>query len=110
MLDEYWFLALQYAVQVSICSPSRQIPTPFFLQQGVEPDYRKIIPLFSAAHTKDYTSGQGNTINCQTMQCILVGNNPKSNGQLFHNPTSHVLSDLSIMCLIFMSFNLDYQG
>lgn len=119
MSDEYWFLALQYAVQVAnmlaIKTNTGQTTTPFFLEHGEPPDYRKLLPLFSAAHAKVYTSGQGNTLNCQTMQCILVGNHPKSNGQLFYSPTSRSFIGsvdyvLDIHVPTGIAFNLDYQG
>ena len=39
--------------------------------------------LFSVAYVKVYESGEGNTLDPQTIPTILVGNDDKSDGKLF---------------------------
>ena len=89
---EYWFFSLLYAVQSSnymgIKTDKGTLTTPFFLAFKIKPDYRKLLPLFSAAYVKIYQSAQGNTFTTQTVKCILVGNDEKSDGRLFYNPVT----------------------
>ena len=42
--------------------------------------------MFSTAYVKVYKSAEGNTLETQTIPCILVGNDTKSDGRLFYNP------------------------
>ena len=71
----------------------KTLTTPFFLAFKQKPDYRKLLPLFSAAYVKIYKSAEGNTFTSQTVRCILVGNDEKSDGRLFYNPiTKAVIS------------------
>ena len=89
---EFWFFALLYSVQASnymgIKTDKKQLTTPFYLAFKTKPDYRKLLPLFSAAYVKVYQSAQGNTFTSQTLKCILVGNDEKSDGRLFYNPAT----------------------
>ena len=89
---DFWFFALLYSVQSSnymgIKTSKGTLTTPFFLAFQTKPDYRKLLPLFSPAHVKIYESASGNTFTSQTIKCILVGNDEKSDGRLFYNPTT----------------------
>ena len=88
--SEFWFFALKYAVQVSNYLPiktnSNTLTTPYHLEYGALPDYRKLLPLFSVAYVKNYDSAPTSTLDSQTVPCILVGNDHKSDGRLFYNP------------------------
>ena len=115
---EYWFFPIKYAVQVSnyipIRTDSNTLSTPHFLVHNQLPDYRKLLPLFSAAYVKIYKSGEGNTLESQTVKAILVGNDDKSDGRLFYNPiTKKFMSSsdyrLNISCPSGPIFNLSYQ-
>ena len=116
--SEFWFFAILYAVQVSNYIPIKtnknKLTTPFYEAYKKHPDYRKLIPLFSAAYVKIYKSGEGNTLETQTMKAILVGNDDKSDARLFYNPTTKQLiasSDyrLNISCPSGPIFNLEYS-
>ena len=78
---EFWYFAICYAVQINNYMPIKTVDgkdtTPFFQAYGVKPDYRKLIPLFSVAYVKIYESGEGNTLDPQTVSAILVGNDDK---------------------------------
>ena len=93
--SEFWFFAIQYAVQLSNYLPVKtdigSLTTPFFEAYGQKPDYRKLLPLFSIAYVKLYESANGNTLSSQTVKGILVGNDPKSDGRLFYNPSTKSL-------------------
>ena len=115
---EFWFFAISYAVQVSNYIPvktaTKSVTTPYFETYGKHPDYRKLIPLFSAAYVKIYESGEGNTLETQTIKAILVGNDTKSDGRLFYNPnTKKILASsdyrLNVSCPSGPIFNLQYQ-
>ena len=115
---EFWFFAIKYAVQVTNYIPIKTnnttLTTPYFLAYNQKPDYRNLLPLFSAAYVKIYKSGEGNTLNSQTIKAILVGNDDKSDGKLFYNPSSKKLmasSDyrLNITAPSGPLFNLEYQ-
>ena len=88
--SDFWFFAINYAVQLSNYLPVKTdtgtLTTPFFEAYGKKPDYRKLLPLFSIAYVKVYDSIKGNTLSSQTVKTILVGNDSKSDGRLFHNP------------------------
>ena len=116
--SEYWFFAIQYAVQVSnyipIKTTSNILTTPHFLAYNEKPDYRKLIPLFSMAYVKIYQSGEGNNLESQTVKAILVGNDPKSDGRLFYNPHTKNFMSSSDYILNVSSpsgpiFNLNYE-
>ena len=116
--SEYWFFAIQYAVQVSnyipIKTTSNTLTTPHFLAYNEKPDYRKLIPLFSTAYVKIYQSGEGNNLESQTVKAILVGNDPKSDGRLFYNPHTKNFMSSSDYILNVSSpsgpiFNLNYE-
>lgn len=87
---KFWFFALRYAVQVANYLPIKTsdglLTTSFFLAFNKLPDYRKLKPLFSPYYVKVYESAEENNLKTQTIPCILVGNNDKSDGTLFYNP------------------------
>ena len=89
---QFWYFAIRYAVQINNYMPIKtedgKDTTPFYQAYGVKPDYRNLCPLFSVAYVKVYGSGEGNTLNPRTIPAILVGNDDKSDGKLFYNPSS----------------------
>ena len=114
---EFWYFAIKYAVQVSnyipIKTTNTTLTTPYSLAYKDSPDYRKLIPLFSAAYVKIYKSGEGNTFETQTVKAILVGNDEKSNARLFYNPdTKKIMASsdyrLNISCPSGPIFHLEY--
>ena len=115
---EFWFFAIKYAVQVTNYIPIKTdkttLTTPYFLAYNQKPDYQNLLPLFSAAYVKIYKSGEGNTLESQTVKAILVGNDDKSDGKLFYNPETKKLmasSDyrLNITAPSGPLFNLKYR-
>ena len=100
---EFWYFAIKYAVQVSNYIPIKTsdtaLTTPYQLAYKKSPDYRKLIPLFSAAYVKIYKSGEGNTLETQTVKAILIGNDKKSNARLFLNPQTKKIMASSNYCL-----------
>mmetsp|Transcript_25281 Transcript_25281/g.38332 ORF Transcript_25281/g.38332 Transcript_25281/m.38332 type:complete len:271 (-) Transcript_25281:568-1380(-) len=54
----------------------------------MKPDYRKLIPIFSVAYFKTYNTHPNSTLQSHTIPAILVGNDAKSDGRLFYNPSS----------------------
>ena len=91
--SQFWYFAVRYAVQASNYIPIKTdkkgtLSTPFFLAHNVKPDYRKLLPLFSSAYVKICKAGESNTFETQTVRAILVGNDDKSDGRLFYNPTT----------------------
>lgn len=92
--NKFWYFALAYAIQVTNYLPvktsSKSFTSPHFATYGIKPDYRKLIPLFSTAYVKEiYRDDVENKFKTQTIKAILVGNDLKSNGQLFFNPASN---------------------
>jgi hypothetical protein len=96
--NKFWYHALAYAVQVTnylpIRSDRKSVTTPHFEVYKSQPDYRKLVPLFSTAYVKSvYPSDNQPKFRSQSVKAILIGNDPKSDGQLFFNPaTNSVIS------------------
>ena len=87
--SEFWFFAINYAVQLSNYLPVKidtgTLTAPFFEGYGQNPDYRKLLPLFSITYVKLYNSIKGNTLSSQIVKATLVSNDSKSDSRLFYN-------------------------
>ena len=93
---EFWYFAIAYSTQASNYLPIKTdvpgvLTTPFFEAYGEKPDYRNLSPLFSTSYVKIYESGEGPTLVSQTIKAIIVGNDEKSDGKLFYNPSTKSL-------------------
>ena len=91
--NKFWFHAIQYAVQVSnylpIQTETHVTTSPHFEVYQTKPDYRKLLPLLSIAYVKEHYPGSSKqTFHSQTIKAILLGNDHKSDGQIFYNPTT----------------------
>lgn len=88
---KFWYFAIKQAVQVCNYTPinvKNKWTTAFELMYQQKPDYRNLMPLFSVAYVKRKRDGTTHRTKAmsQTLRCICVGNDPKSDGLLFYSP------------------------
>ena len=88
---QFWWFAIKYATQVYNYMPinyKNTISTPHYLVYKQKPDYRNLFPIFSVAYVKRYKDGtkKRKKLKSQTIKCIVVGNDHKSDGRLFMYP------------------------
>ena len=89
----FWYFAIRQAVQVHNYTPIKVDgvdTTPHELLYGKKPDYRNLFPMFSLAYVKRRKDGKKHRTKAmsQTIRCICVGNDHKSDGRLFYVPHS----------------------
>ena len=94
---QFWWFAIKYATQVYNYMPINykeynnyttlpRLQTEAWLQ--------KPVPYFSVAYVKHYKDGtkKRKKLKSQTIKCIVVGNDHKSDGRLFYVPkTKHLI-------------------
>ena len=88
---KFWYFAVKQAVQVCNYTPIKvktKWTTAFEQMYQQKPDYRNLMPLFSVAYVKRQRDGTTHRTKAmsQTLRCICVGNDPKSDGLLFYSP------------------------
>ena len=88
---KFWYFAVKQAVQVCNYTPiyiQNTWTTAFEQMYKIKPDYRNLIPLFSLAYVKRNRDGTTHRTKAmsQTLRCICVGNDSKSDGLLFFSP------------------------
>ena len=86
---KFWYFSVKQAVQVCNYTPIKvksKWTTAFEQMYQQKPDYRNLMPLFSVAYVKrkkDGTKHRSKAMS-QTLRCICVGNDRKSDGLLFY--------------------------
>ena len=89
--SDCWYFAIRYAVQVLNYIPflkNNIWTTAFECLYNKKPDYRKLLPIFSIGYVKRFKCGVDHRTKAmsQSVKCILVGNDNKSDGQLLYVP------------------------
>ena len=91
MPRKFWYWAIRHSVQVHNYMPCKvegKLTSPFELAHGTKPDYRILCRLFATTYFKHESDGERTRdgIESKSMQGILLGRSPKSNGYIVYCP------------------------
>ena len=93
--SKYWYFAVKRAAEVNNIMPTthikNKVTTPFELVHGRKVDYRQLFPMFSTAYIKkerDQGGRHKNKFKSQSIKCIVVGRDTKSDALMFYHPLS----------------------